>query len=165
MSLAHDLADRLEREADQLVALLESLDDAQWRRTAVNTPNVRMNDEDEGRPVAVIAHHVAATMPLIIDIARGLAEGPPAPPLSPADINRMNARHAGDHPDPGRGETIALLREEAGRAAAAIRGWSDDQLEREIDRPGSRTARQVLERILIGHAAMHRLSIEATIQA
>ena len=47
---------------EELITLLESLTDEQWRMVGRNYPQ-RLNDEDEDRPIGVIAHHVAVTEP------------------------------------------------------------------------------------------------------
>ena len=44
---------------ESFIRLVESLSDEQWWFQGVNTPDLRINDEDETRRVGVIAHHVA----------------------------------------------------------------------------------------------------------
>ncbi len=52
------LAEQFEAAHDDFIHLIESLNDEQWHRAGKNFPK-RIDDEDEGRPVGVIAHHVA----------------------------------------------------------------------------------------------------------
>src|SRR5215467_162641 len=75
---------------EELIRLLESLTDEQWRMVGRNYPQ-RLNDEDEDRRVGVIAHHVAVTQPWIMGRIEGMLAGRTLPP---PDLD--NARHAAE---------------------------------------------------------------------
>ena len=141
--------------------LIESLSDEQWRRTGANYPQ-RVNDEDEDRPVGVIAHHVAELAPGIMARTRAVAEGGAPPPLR--SFTESNARHAREHVEVTREEVLRLLREHEPEIVAGLRSLSDEQLERATETPAGRlSVADRIERVLIGHIRMHQGSIEAVI--
>lgn len=145
---------------DEFIKLIESLTDEQWHLRGKNHPQ-RMNDEDEGRTIGVIAHHVAETGPWIIDRIQAMVDGRP---LSPVDFRIINARHAVEHADATRDDVVQLLRTGKRRIAAAVRAIPDGQLEQPHDTPaGPATVAQRLEWVLIGHVRAHQGSIKAAI--
>ena len=115
---AASLAARLEAGIDALIAFATTLSDEQWR-TPVPI---------DGRPVGVVVHHVASVYPIEVDLARRVAAGEPIRGVTMADIHEMNARHASEHANAGRDETLTLLASNAAAAAAAIRTMSDAEL-------------------------------------
>jgi hypothetical protein len=92
-SRAAQIADQFESAQEAFIRLVESLTDEQWGRVGRNGPE-RLNDEDEGRTVGVIAHHVAMSGPFIIDRIRAMLAGRQ---MTPVDIHAMNAAHAAEH--------------------------------------------------------------------
>jgi hypothetical protein len=143
------------------IDLIGSLDDEQWGRVGKNFPQ-RINEEDEGRPVGVIAHHVAVSGPYIIERIQLMAAGKPLPP--PRDFREVNAEHAAEHAEVSRDEVVRMLRETQPRLAAAVRAIPDDQLDQSRDTPaGPMSVAARLERVLIGHIKVHQGSIEAAI--
>jgi len=156
---SHRLADQFEEAHGGFVRLVESLDDEQWQLVGRNYPQ-RMNDEDEGRTVGVIAHHVAVSGPALLRRVQDLLKGRPP---SPVDA-RANARHAAEHGDVTRDEVLRLLRESGPEMAAAIRAIPDEQLDLTRDTAvGPMSVEQRLERVVIGHITSHRGSIEGAI--
>lgn len=142
------------------IALVESLTDEQWRRPGRNYPQ-RLNGEDEDRPVAVIAHHVAVSGPFILGRIQEMLAGRPRPP---ADFRALNARHAAEHGGVTREEVLRILRETMPEIAAGIRGIPDPQLDLVRETPaGPLTVAQRIERVLIGHVRMHQGSIQAAV--
>jgi hypothetical protein len=116
---ADRLADRLEQGANALIALAESLTDAQWK---VRLPH-------DGRPVGVVIHHVASVYPVEIKLAQALAEGTPVAGVTMNDVHEMNAGHAKEHASVTRADAIKLLRANSATAAQAIRALSDRELD------------------------------------
>lgn len=143
---------------EELIRLLASLTDEQWRMVGRNYPR-RLNDEDENRPIGVIAHHVAVTQPWIMNRIEGMLAGRTLPP---PDLD--NARHAAEHATVSREAVVQLLRENGPRIASAVRAIPDDQLDQLRDTPvGPMSVAQRLERVLVGHIKVHQGSIEAAI--
>jgi hypothetical protein len=141
------------------IKLVEALDEEQWGRVGKNFPQ-RINEEDEKRPVGVIAHHVAVSGPYIMERIQLMAEGKPLPP--PRDFREVNAEHAAEHASVGKDEVVRMLRETQPRLAEAVRAIPDDQLDQTRETPaGPMSVATRLERVLIGHIKMHQGSIEA----
>jgi len=78
----------------------------------------------------------------------------------------MNARHAKEHANCTRAETIALFRSTAASAAAVVRGLGDDQLARSAsvftDAPPM-TAEQIITGALLNHVDEHAGSIRRAV--
>lgn len=141
--------------------LVESLTDQQWTMKGENTPENRINDEDETRPVGVIAHHVAVNCEWIMNRIRAMIENRPTPRV---DFSAINAQHSVEHANATKAEVLALLRSSGSGIARDLRAISDEELDIERQLPsGMMTVRQRIERVLIGHMKSHQRSIEATI--
>ncbi|HYT12504.1 MAG TPA: DinB family protein [Candidatus Nitrosopolaris sp.] len=155
------LANQFEAAQKSFIRLVESLSEEQWWFQGVNTPGIRLNDEDETRRVGVIAHHVASTQPWIMGRIRAILEDKPTPPV---DFKVINSEHAAEHIDATKAEVLDLLRENLQRIASEVRSIPDPLLDKERHFPtGTMTVEQRIERVLIGHMAAHQASIEATI--
>src|SRR4029077_5681857 len=155
------LADQFEAAQESFIRLVESLTVDHWRMKGKNTPELRINEEDESRPGGVIAHHVAVNQDWIMSRIRGLIEDKPQPPV---DFKVINAHHAKEHAHATRAEVLALLRDSMPRIAKEIRAIRDDRLDKERQLPsGTMSVQQRIERVLIGHMKSHQGSIEATI--
>ncbi|HEY8642347.1 MAG TPA: DinB family protein [Candidatus Dormibacteraeota bacterium] len=156
-----DFADQFEAAQDGFIRLVESLHDEQWNRVGKNYPQ-RINEEDEGRSVGVIAHHVAVSGDFIIDRVQRMARGESLPPAG--DFTKLNAEHASEHGSVTRDEVLRVLRESKPRIAEAVRAIPEDQLDVSRDTPaGPMSVAFRLERVLIGHLKMHQGSIEAAL--
>lgn len=154
-------AQQFEAAQDEFIRLVESLTDEQWHRAGKNFPQ-RINDEDEGRPVGVIAHHVATNGDYITERIQTMLAGGP---LAPINQRAVNAEHARSHAGVTKDEVLRLLRASKSRIANAVRSIPDDQLDIERTTPvGPMSAAQRVERVLIGHLKMHQGSIEAAIE-
>jgi len=116
---ADALATRLQEGAAALAAFAESMTDQEWR-TATHPR--------DGRPFGVIVHHVASMYPIEIDVARGAASGAPIAVTWDA-VNAINAKHAREHAQATKSEALDLLRKNSDAAAAAIREFTDEQLD------------------------------------
>lgn len=160
MSRAEELADELAAAGDAFVDAVAGLTPEEWRTAAVNHPDVRMGDE-ERRTVGVVAHHVGDMLPMLAEIVRRRAAGETTVPLTPADIDAINARHAAGNESPDQAETVAMIRDNTAHAAELVRGLTDEQLDRAG--PGELPAEQVVRRVMIGHFGWHEASIRATV--
>jgi hypothetical protein len=160
MTRAARYAAEFEATHTEFMRLIESLDAEQWRQIGKNHPQ-RMNEEDEGRTVGVIAHHVAVNSPWVMERIQATLEGRP---LQPVDMRAINAEHAGQHAAVTREEVLRLLRQTQPEIAAAIRGIPDDKLDQAVETPvGPMSVAQRIERVLIGHIRAHQGSIEAAV--
>jgi len=149
-----------EQAHDDFASLVSSLTDEQWRKVGRNHPQ-RLNDEDEGRTVGVIAHHAADSEQVILDRIYALLEGRPPKPF---DFKAVNAAHAASHAQVTRDEVIKLLRDNRDRITEAVSAIPDEELDRMRDTPvGPMSIAQRLERVMIGHLKQHQGSIQAAI--
>jgi hypothetical protein len=154
------LAEQFEAAHDEFIGLIESLDDEQWHRAGKNFPR-RIDDEDEGRSLGVIAHHVATNGDWIMQRIQTMLAGGP---LSPVNMRVINSEHAREHADVTKDEVLRLLRASKSRIAEAVRAIPDNQLDIQRDTPaGPMSAAQRVERVLIGHMQQHQGSIQAAI--
>jgi hypothetical protein len=157
---AAQYADQFEAAQDEFIRAIESLTDQQWHLIGKNYPQ-RINEEDEGRPVGVIAHHVAINGDFIISRIQSMLAGVP---LTPVDFRAANHQHAEKNARVTKNEVLRALRDSKPRLAAAVRAIPDSQLDEMRDTPvGPMSAAQRIERVLIGHMKQHQGSIEAAI--
>ena len=160
-SRAESLAGQFETALASFTQAVESLTSDQWRMRGRNTPGMRINDEDEARPLGVIAHHVAVNLNVIMGRIQAAIRDEPAAPLN---IKQANARHANEYADTTKSEVLALLRASGDQIARDLRSMTDAKLDIEKELPsGKMTVQQRIERVLIGHIQGHQGSIEATI--
>lgn len=123
---------------------------------------------DEGRPVGVLAHHVAGSYASTARWAQAAAAGqagsvPVAP--SAAALDERNARHAAQYAECSKDEVLAMLRANGAEAEGIVRTIPDEHLGRTTtvgflgNLPMS--VRQLIEYILIGHPRSHLVSMRA----
>jgi hypothetical protein len=114
------LADRIEEGAAALAAFAEGLSEEEWR-----TP-VSASDR---RPVGVTVHHVAGMYPVEVEAARAIAGGTPVTDVTWEVVAQLNASHAREHAGVTKAEALALLRRNSREAAAAVRAFTDEELD------------------------------------
>jgi uncharacterized damage-inducible protein DinB len=154
---AEALAAELERVNAALEREIERCSDEDWRRTCAG----------EGWSVGVAAHHVAVAHESILGLVQAVAHGQPVPPITAEMLDGYNAQHAVEHANCTRDEVLDLHRRGARAAADAVRGLSDEQLDRAAPvallggAPAS--AQQLIESGLIGHPKDHLASIRAAV--
>ena len=155
------LADQFEAAHDGFIRVVESLTSEQWRMRGRNTPGMRINDEDEARPLGVIAHHVAVNEEVIMGRIQLVLRDAPTPPV---DFKQINARHANEYADTTKEAVLSVLRESGRQIAKDLRAIPDEKLDMARELPSGRmTVQQRIELVLIGHIQGHQGSIEATI--
>jgi hypothetical protein len=155
---AEQLASRLEQGAKALGEFAEGLSDAQWRK-----PLPR-----DGRPVGVVVHHVASMYPIELDVARTVASGKPIVGLTYDDaIRKLNAQHAAENAKASKKDTLDLLRHNSATAAAAVRAFTDAELDRaaavSLNSDAPLTAQFVLEDHAVRHSYHHLAIIRAAV--
>lgn len=114
------LAARIEEGAAGLVAFAEGLSDAEW-----HTP-VSATDQ---RSVGVVVHHVASMYPIEIDLARAVASGRSVSDVTWEGVAQLNAKHAQDNAQVSKSAALELLRQNSREAAAAVRAFTDQELD------------------------------------
>jgi hypothetical protein len=150
------LAKQFEAKAQEAVAALEKLSDADWKKVT----------EAEKWTVGVTAHHLARALEAVAGIVTGIVSGQSRGNFTRAMLDERNAQHAKEHANCTRAETIALLQKGTTAAAAVVRGLSDDQLAKSAtvftDAPPM-TAEQLIVAGLIRHIDEHLGSIRKTV--
>ncbi len=150
------LAKQFELKAQEAAGVLEKLSDSEWKKVT----------EAEKWSVGVTAHHLAGSYERVPDIAMGLEAGQSFGNFTRKMLDERNAQHAKDFAGCTKEETLALHRKGAAKAAAAIRGFSDEQLAKSgtlfMDAPPM-TVEQLIMGALIRHTDEHYGSIRKTI--
>lgn len=155
---ANALADRLEQGVRALATLAGGLTDAEWK-----TPIPR-----DGRTVGVVVHHVATMYPVEIQLAQTLAAGQPVSGVTWDTVHEMNAAHAREHRAVTKEAALALLARNSASAAAAIRAFSDAELDRaapvSLNADAPLTCQFILEDHAVRHAYHHLARIRAALR-
>ena len=143
---AESLADRIEEGAAGLAAFAEGLSEAEWR-----TP---VSGSDR-RSVGVIVHHVASVYPVEIDLARAIAGGKAVTDVTWEAVAGMNAKHSSDQAEVTKAAALELLRRNSRQAAAAVRAFTDDELDRAAPFSLSYGAPVTAQFVIEDHALRH----------
>ena len=145
---AEALAARIEEGAAGLAAFAEVLSDKE-RRTPVP------GSGRDSRPVGVAVHHVASVYPIEIDLARAIAGGNAVTDVTWDAVADMNAGHAKDNADVSKTAALDLLRTNSKAAADAVRGFTDEELDRAAPFSLSFGAPVTAQFVLEDHAVRH----------
>ena len=151
------LAAKIEQGANELAAFAESLTDTEWRHVV----------RPDGRTVGVVIHHVASVYPIEIDLARAIGSGKAVTDVTWSAVVQLNAGHAKEHANVSKADAVKLLRENSRAAAAAVREFTDAQLDTAApfglayDAPV--TAQFVIEDHALRHSWHHRAKIKASL--
>jgi len=155
---SYELARRLELGALALEAFAGSLTDLEWQSRVPG----------DGRKIGVVVHHVASVYPIEIELAQTLAKGLPIEGVTPEVINQMNAVHAKKFNSVTKEETIELLRTNSAAAAAAIREFTDEQLDAaapvSLNSNAPLTCQFMIEDHAVRHSYHHLARIRAALQ-
>ena len=143
---AESLADRIEEGAAGLAAFAEGLSEAEWRTRVSRT---------DSRSVGVIVHHVASVYPIEIELARAIASGNAVTDVTWEAVAEINARHAKDQAGVTKGAALVLLRRNSRQAAAAVREFTDDQLDQAAPFSLSFGAPVTAQFVIEDHALRH----------
>jgi hypothetical protein len=156
---AEVLADRIEEGAAALAAFAEGLSEEQWRAP--------MSGGKDHRSVGVVVHHVASVYPIEIDLARTIAGGKAVTDVTWEAVAQMNAGHASDQTAVTKAAALDLLRRNSREAAAAVRAFTDDQLDRaaafSLSFGAPVTAQFVIEDHALRHSWHHLARIRAAL--
>jgi hypothetical protein len=150
------LAKQFVAKAQEAVAVLERLSDADWKQLTAA----------ERWTVGVTAHHLASAFEPVAGPVTAIVSGQSRGHFTRAMLDEMNARHAQEHANCTKAETIALFRRGAAAAAAVVRSLSDDQLATSgtvfTDAPPM-AAEQLITTGLISHIDAHFGSIRKVV--
>jgi len=138
---AEALAKQFEAKVQEAAKVMEKLSDAEWKKVT----------SAEKWPIGCVAHHVAGGHARISGLIHLVAKGQPLPKLTRDIVNENNAKHAAEHANPDKAETLELFRTNGAKASAVVRGLNDAELDRSgtvlTDIPAM-TVQQAIEGIL-----------------
>jgi len=150
------LADRIEEGAAGLAAFAEKLSEAEWRTPVSGTDH---------RPVGVIVHHVATMYPIEIDVARAVASGKAVTDVTWEAVAGINPEHAQEQAAVTNSAALELVRRNSREAAAAVRAFTDDELDRATPFSLSFGAPMTTQFVIEDHALRHSWHHLAKIRA
>jgi hypothetical protein len=145
-SRAESLADRIEEGAALLAAFAEGLSEEEWRAPVSAT---------DRRSVGLIVHHVASVYPIEVELARTIASGKAVMDVTWNTIAELNAGHAHDQAGVTKAAALELLRRNSREAAAAVRAFTDDELDRAAPFSLSFGAPVTAQFVIEDHALRH----------
>jgi hypothetical protein len=151
------LAVRLEAGAAALAAFASTLSEAVWQ----------MRLPKDGRKVGVVVHHVASMYPVEIHLATLLAAGKPVTGVTWDAVDTMNRDHAHKNDGITKEAALALLAANSAEAAAAIRAFSNEQLDSaapvSLNSDAPLTCQFMLEDHAVRHSYHHLAKIRAAL--
>lgn len=140
------LADRIEEGAAGLAAFAAGLSEAEWQTPVSPT---------DRRPIGVIVHHVASMYPIEVDVARAIAGGKAVSDVTWEAVAELNAKHTREHAGVTKAEALELLRRNSCEAAAAVRAFRDEELDRAAPFSLSFGAPVTAQFVIEDHALRH----------
>jgi hypothetical protein len=153
------LADRIEQGAAGLAAFAEELSESEWLQPVSAT---------DKRAIGVIVHHVASVYPLEVEAAKAIASGQDVTGVTPEAITELNAKHATEQASTTKEATLELLRRNSQAAAAAVREFTDEQLDHAapfgLSFGAPVTAQFVIEDHALRHSWHHLAKIRKTLE-
>ncbi len=151
------LAVRLEAGAAALAALATTVSETEWQ----------MRLPKDGRKIGVIVHHVASMYPVEVQLASLLAASRPITAVTWDAVDMMNRDHARDNDGVSEEAALALLAANSAAAAAAIRAFTDEELDRaaavSLNSDAPLTCQFFLEDHAVRHSYHHLVGIKAAL--
>lgn len=144
---AEALAARIEEGADGLATFAQGLTDEEW-----STPVASGHDQ---RTIGVIVHHVASMYPIEIEVAQAVAAGGTVMNVAWEDVAGINAAHARENAAVTKDAALELLRRNSREAAAVVRAFTDEQLDRAAPFSLSYGAPVTAQFVVEDHALRH----------
>ena len=151
------LAVRLEAGAAALAAFASTLSETDWQ----------MRLPKDGRKVGVVVHHVASMYPVEIHLATLLAAGKPVTDVTWDAVDTINRDHAQQNDGITKEAALALLAANSAEAAAAIRAFTDEELDHaapvSLNSDAPLTCQFMLEDHAVRHSYHHLAGIRAAL--
>lgn len=140
------LAARIEAGAAGLAAFAEGLSESEWRTPLSAT---------DRRSIGVVVHHVANMYPIEIDVARIIVSGTPVLDVTWEVVAQLNAEHAQKNAQVSKSAALELLRQNSRQAAAAVRAFTDHELDQAAPFSLSFGAPVTAQFVIEDHAMRH----------
>ena len=149
----------LEAGAAALAAFASTVSETEWQ----------MRLPKDGRKVGVVVHHAASMYPVEIHLATLLAAGQPVTGVTWDAVATMNRDHAQENDGITKEAALASLAANSAAAAAAIRAFTDDQLDCaapvSLNSDAPLTCQFMLEDHAVRHSYHHLARIQAALAA
>jgi|SRR5665213_602548 len=151
------LAARLEAGASALSDFAATLSQEEWQ---ARVPK-------DGRRIGVVVHHVASVYPVEIQLAKLLAAGQPITGVTWDAIHEMNHDHAKENDGVTKENALAILAANSAMAAAALRTFTDEELDHaaavSLNSDAPLTCQYFLEEHAVRHSYHHLARIRAAL--
>ena len=151
------LAARLEKGAAALADFAARLTESEWQ---TRVPH-------DGRKIGVTVHHVGNMYPLEIQLAQKVAAGEAITGITSQVVDDINAKHAEENECVSKAAALDFLRTNSTAAAAAIRAFTDDELDTaapiSLNADAPLTVQFVLEDHAVRHSYHHLAKIRAAL--
>ena len=109
----------------------------------------------DSRPVCVIVHHVASVYPIEVELARTIGSGKAVTDVTWEVVAQLNGKHAQEQAGITKAAALELLRKNSQEAAAAIRAFTDDELDQAAPFGLSYGAPVTAQFVIEDHALRH----------
>ena len=140
------LAARIEEGAATLAIFAEGLSEAEWRKPVSAT---------DQRTVGVVVHHVASVYPIEVDLARAIASGKAITDVTWDVVAELNGKHSREQAGITKAAALELLRRNSREAAAAVRAFTDAELDQAAPFSLSFGAPVTAQFVIEDHALRH----------
>jgi hypothetical protein len=107
------------------------------------------------RPIGVIVHHVAFVYPIEIDLARAIASGGVVPEVTWQAVADLNMNHSQEQVGVTKAAALELLRKNSREAAAAVRKFTDEELDKAAPLALAYGAPMTAQFVIEDHALRH----------
>jgi hypothetical protein len=154
---ASKLADQLDAVVTDALSTVEAIPDDKW--TAFCEP-------EQCTVAALATHFGSATAGVMSLLVQPVAEGKPVPPITPEQVDAGNAQNARENANSPKAEVLTIIRTNCGAAVAAVRGYSDEQLDRTavlFFSPDPVSTEFVIENALVNHLRGHLDSLKSAV--
>jgi len=123
--------------------------------------------QTDHRSIGVIVHHVASVYPVEIEVARAVATGHAVTEVTWEAVADMNAKHAEAESQVTKEAALDLLSKNSREAAAAVRTFTDEELDSaapfSLSFGAPMTAQFVIEDHALRHSWHHLAKIRKTV--
>lgn len=155
---AESLARRIEEGAALLAAFAETLSDSDWATPVSKT---------DPRTVGVIVHHVGNMYPVEVQVAQTIASGNAITDVTWETVAQINGKHANELAGVTKAAALEFLRKNGSEAAAAVRRFTDEELDTaapfSLSYGAPMTAQFVIEDHALRHSWHHLARIRAVL--
>lgn len=153
---AQELATKLKKFNEEMIAFVESVPEAAWRKPC----------HGEQWTVGVVARHVGAGHYAIMELAKMIIAGTLMADFTSDQVAASNKAHAAKHAACTREEVLSILAHKGNKLVAYVKGLSDADLDKQAnisDFGGEISVRQLLKATILKSGGEHLESMRKTV--